>query len=164
LALAGVLFHINMADYENATNPEAQAIIDGFQINWISLRDFGSGRVLWRSQDTWNLNAVMTAEVPAEILSCSTVAREINFTSMAAIQNFSVQQKVKLHGEILEEWDFYFGFVIPGSTNTWEQMIDAAPPDQMLPAEILSGNVFIDTYFYDGETLVNKSTVNIFYV
>jgi hypothetical protein len=43
-------------------------------------------------------------------------------------------------------------------------MIDASPPDQMLPPEILSGNIFIDTYFYDGEMLVNKSTVNIFYV
>ena len=54
--------------------------------------------------------------------------------------------------------------MIPNSTNTWEQTIDAAEPEAMLPAELLSGNVFIDTYFYDGENLVNKSTMQVFYV
>lgn len=35
------------------------------------------------------------------------------------------------------EWLFQFGFVIPGSTNSWQQIIEAADADKMLPAEEL---------------------------
>jgi hypothetical protein len=38
---------------------------------------------------------------------------------------------------------FHFGFVIPGSTNTWEQTIVAAPPDKMLPLEVLRYNLYL---------------------
>jgi hypothetical protein len=59
-----------------------KAIVDGFAVNWISLRDFGSKRVLWRSEGTWELADTMIAEVPAEILTCRSVAREINFSTV----------------------------------------------------------------------------------
>lgn len=36
------------------------------------------------------------------------------------------------------EWNFSFGFVIPGSTNTWQSVIEAAPESQMLPASVLT--------------------------
>ena len=35
------------------------------------------------------------------------------------------------------EWFFEFGFVIPGSTNTWQSLIEAAPESQMMPAQAL---------------------------
>ena len=35
------------------------------------------------------------------------------------------------------EWYFDFGFVIPGSTNTWQSVIEAAPESQMMPASVL---------------------------
>jgi hypothetical protein len=35
------------------------------------------------------------------------------------------------------EWTFSFGFVIPGSTNTWQSLIEAAPESQMIPANLL---------------------------
>ncbi len=35
------------------------------------------------------------------------------------------------------EWNFEFGFVIPGSTNTWQSAIEAAPESQMMPAHVL---------------------------
>ena len=35
------------------------------------------------------------------------------------------------------EWNFEFGFVIPGSTNTWQSVIEAAPESQMMPASVL---------------------------
>ena len=44
----------------------------------------------------------------------------------------------------MEEWRFHFGFVIPNSTNTWQQTIEAAEESKMLPAAALDGNVFID--------------------
>jgi retinal rod rhodopsin-sensitive cGMP 3',5'-cyclic phosphodiesterase subunit delta len=38
----------------------------------------------------------------------------------------------------LAEWNFSFGFVMPGSTNTWQSIIEAAPESQMMPATALS--------------------------
>ena len=35
------------------------------------------------------------------------------------------------------EWRFQFGFVIPGSTNTWQSVIEAAEESQMMPANAL---------------------------
>ncbi len=35
------------------------------------------------------------------------------------------------------EWSFSFGFVIPGSTNTWQSLIEAAAENQMIPANLL---------------------------
>jgi hypothetical protein len=53
---------------ETPSSQQATDIVNGFRINWISLKDFESSRVLWRSSETWNLNEVMVAEVPKEIL------------------------------------------------------------------------------------------------
>ena len=35
------------------------------------------------------------------------------------------------------EWAFNFGFVIPGSTNTWQSTIEAADTNKMIPANLL---------------------------
>jgi retinal rod rhodopsin-sensitive cGMP 3',5'-cyclic phosphodiesterase subunit delta len=61
------------------------------------------------------------------------------------------------------EWFFQFGFVIPGSTNTWQNTIEAADESQMLPARMLTGNVTMETSFYDDELLVGKCLVRIWY-
>ena len=49
----------------------------------------------------------------------------------------------------------------PGSTNTWQQVIEAA--DEMMPAEVLDGNVVIETSFFDGDAIISKCRVRIFY-
>jgi hypothetical protein len=38
----------------------------------------------------------------------------------------------------LTEWHFEFGFVMPGSTNSWQSIIEAAPDSQMMPAAVLT--------------------------
>ncbi|TNN61732.1 Retinal rod rhodopsin-sensitive cGMP 3',5'-cyclic phosphodiesterase subunit delta [Liparis tanakae] len=63
-----------------------------------------------------------------------------------------------------EEWFFEFGFVIPNSTNTWQSLIEAAPESQMMPANVLTGNVIIETKFYDDDLHVSTSRVRLFYV
>ena len=40
-------------------------------------------------------------------------------------------------------------------------MIEAA--EAMIPAEELSGNIVIETNFYDGENFISRSTVRVFY-
>ncbi|KAF7236965.1 Retinal rod rhodopsin-sensitive cGMP 3',5'-cyclic phosphodiesterase subunit delta [Varanus komodoensis] len=63
-----------------------------------------------------------------------------------------------------DQWFFEFGFVIPNSTNTWQSLIEAAPESQMMPANVLTGNVIIETKFYDDDLLVSTSRVRLFYV
>lgn len=107
-----------------------------------------------------------SARVPQDILKCHAVSREIAFYSKEVMEEFHLVQRVFLHGSQLEgtarhlymeviftgrvptflcwhtththtEWHFHFGFVIPGSTNTWQQTIEAADEAAMIPAAVL---------------------------
>ncbi|KJH45843.1 GMP-PDE, delta subunit [Dictyocaulus viviparus] len=106
---------------------------------------------------------INSAHVPKSILKCRTVSREINFTSAEKIDKFRLEQRVFLKENIIEEWFFEFGFVIPESTNTWQTLIEAAPESQMLPPSLLSGNVVVETLFYDDDLLVSTSKVRLYY-
>ena len=88
-------------------------------------------------------------------------SREVNFTSEFKMKDFRLEQRVLLHDRPFERWNFRFGFVMPGSTNTWQQVIEAA--DEMLPVEVLDGNVVIETSFFDGQQLISQCRVRIFY-
>ena len=80
------------------------------------------------------------------------------------MEKFRIEQRVLFKGKIMEEWHFEFGFVIPNSTNTWQSLIEAAPESQMMPAKVLSGNVVIETKFYDDALSVSTSKVRLYYV
>merc|ERR1712224_258744 len=126
-------------------------------------RDASTGQVLWESS-SWEMGREETeAQVPREILKCRQVSREINFSSAETMTGLRLLQTVIFNGAHLEEWNFAFGFVIPNSTNTWQQTIEAADEEEMIPAELLSGNVVIDTSFYDGENLIISQKVRIHY-
>ncbi|KAI0238325.1 Retinal rod rhodopsin-sensitive cGMP 3',5'-cyclic phosphodiesterase subunit delta [Lamellibrachia satsuma] len=143
----------------------ADNILKGFKLNWMNLRDADSGKVLWQSNDDLSQPGVEhEARVPKKILKCRAVSRELNFTSKEQMERFRLEQKVLFRGKCLEEWYFEFGFVIPDSTNTWQSIIEAAPESQMMPANVLNGNVIIETTFYDGDLMVSTSKVRIFYV
>ena len=155
------------------------------------MRDASTGRVLWEQSQGWadmyaswrrirNIHvpgrggAANTSEeyprryereilarVPRAILSCRAVSREVNFSSEQKMETFRLEQRVLLHDQPFEVWNFSFGFVMPGSTNSWQQVIEAA--DEMMPAEVLNGNVVIETSFFDGDLLISKCRVRIFY-
>ncbi|KAL1241199.1 5'-cyclic phosphodiesterase subunit delta,Retinal rod rhodopsin-sensitive cGMP 3' [Trichinella pseudospiralis] len=137
----------------------ATEILKGFKLNWMNLRDGETGKILWQSTDDLS----QPARVPKKILKCRIVSREINFSSAEQMEKFWLEQKVYLKNEVIERWQFEFGFVIPNSTNTWQSVIEAAPEAHMLPAGLLSGNVVIETNFYDGHLLVSTSRVRLFY-
>lgn len=140
-------------------------ILDGFKLNWMNLRDGDSGKIMWQGNEDLSVpGQEHEARVPKRILKCKTVSREINFSSKEVMQKFKLEQRVMFKGKCLEEWFFDFGFVIPDSTNTWQSIIEAAPAEQMMPANVLSGNVVIETKFYDGELLVSTSKVRVFYI
>ncbi|XP_014780342.1 retinal rod rhodopsin-sensitive cGMP 3',5'-cyclic phosphodiesterase subunit delta [Octopus bimaculoides] len=116
----------------------AEDIMRGFKLHWMNLRDADSGKILWQSSDDLSLpNVEHEARVPKKILKCRAVSREINFSSAEPMDKFRLEQKIMFKGKCLEEWYFEFGFVIPGSTNTWQSTIEAAPENQMMPANLL---------------------------
>jgi len=145
------------------SNPDD--ILKGFKLNWMNLRDSDNGKVMWQSSDDMSVpEKEHEARVPKKILKCRAVSREINFSSKEPMDKFRLEQRVLFKGKCLEEWFFDFGFVIPGSTNTWQSLIEAAPESQMMPPNVLNGNVVIETRFYDGEMVVSVSRVRVFYV
>eukprot|EP00668_Euglena_longa_P011439 GGOE01013843.1.p1 GENE.GGOE01013843.1~~GGOE01013843.1.p1 ORF type:complete len:148 (-),score=54.27 GGOE01013843.1:231-674(-) len=145
----------------------AEEIADSLHINWMSMADAYSGQQLWQSED-WAKHDIwdkeLMARIPKEILTCRAVSRDINFSSKHQLEKFRVEQKVLLNEQVIEEWQFSFGFVIPGSTNTWSSVIEAAPEGDMLPVEILSGNTIIETAFYDDKKLLCRNRVRLYYV
>ena len=137
-------------------------LFSGFQISSIKMQDYETKQVLWK-HESWDFSSMIEAYIPKEILKCKAVAREIIFSSAHEIEALSLLQEVKLNGVTIEEWRFDFGFVIPNSQNAWEQVIYASDPEDMLPAEILSGNIVIETTFLQGKTPIHKSSVRVYY-
>jgi hypothetical protein len=88
-----------------AQSEEAKAVAKGLRINWMNMRDAGTGKLLWES-GAWDeatmFSHEMKANVPRYILECEAVSREINFTSMHEIKQFRLEQRVFLHGICLE--------------------------------------------------------------
>jgi retinal rod rhodopsin-sensitive cGMP 3',5'-cyclic phosphodiesterase subunit delta len=134
----------------------------GFSISLIKMKDFETGEILWKHEN-WDLDATVEAHIPKSILKCKAVSREIHFSSVNEIRQLSLLQKVKLNGYVIEEWSFEFGFVIPNSSNAWEQVIYAAKPEEMMPADVLSGNIVIETIFYQAQEPIHTSSVRVFY-
>ena len=155
----------NMGEISLSNVPKAQRIANGFRINSMNMRDAATGNLMWESAN-WSsglFERELEAHIPPNILECAAVSREINFSSEEELEDFRLEQRVFFQGVCMEEWFFEFGFVIPGSTNSWQSTIEAAGDDAMLPAYLLNGNVTIETSFFDGDLFVSKSLVRIFY-
>lgn len=143
----------------------AENILTGFKLNWMNLRDADSGDIFWEDNtDLSKPDKEHEARVPKSILKCRAVSREINFTSAEPIEKFRLEQRVFFKGRCLEEWFFEFGYVMANSTNTWQSLIEAAPESQMMPANVLNGNVIIETKFYDDDLLVSTTRVRLYYI
>jgi retinal rod rhodopsin-sensitive cGMP 3',5'-cyclic phosphodiesterase subunit delta len=134
----------------------------GFKINWMKMKDGTTGKVLWECKE-WDLDSEnKTEKFPKEMLKCKEVIREINFSSIEKITNLECVQNFYLKGELVESSRFYFGFVIPNSTNNWEQIIEAR--DDMIPLQILSGNLVVETIFLSNGIVISQNNVLIYYV
>ncbi|CAH0717336.1 unnamed protein product, partial [Brenthis ino] len=150
---------------EESEQDRVKAVLNGFQVNYMNLRDVDTGKVLWQhNEDMSNPDVEHEARVPKRILKCRVVSREMNFSSVEPMEKFRLEQKVLFKGRCLEEWFFEFGYVIPNSTNTWQSIIESAPESQMMPANVLNGNVIIETKFFDADLLITTSRVRLFYV
>lgn len=151
---------------ESFEEPAMTEVAAGLAIISMSMRDATQPTALWQD-DSWDATTMWTAEheahLPASLLECSAVARTVDFSSVHAIPDLSLEQTMLLHGQEVEKVRFEFGFVIPGSRNSWEQTIVAASKDRMLPADVLSGNLVVRSTFFSGTTKVGTTHVRIFY-
>ena len=91
----------------------------------------------------------------------------MTFSSVSALSSLRLTQSISLHGQLIERWQFSFGFVIPGSTNSWQCIIEKARADseqqQRMTPETLSGNVLIETTFWDGDDCIGKQRLRVYY-
>ena len=57
---------------------------------------------------------------------------------------------------------YNFGFVIPDSVNTWEQMI-TAESGAVMTKEMLSGNLVCETLFREGDEIIASTKYRVYY-
>ena len=138
-------------------------IKQGFKVNHMQMKDGENGKVMWEKKE-WDLNKEQhTENITKELLKCKVIKRNINFSSTEPIDDLELIQNFYLMGELFESSRFKFGFVIPGSTNDWEQII-LAKEDGVLPAEVLSGKLQVETYFLIKGRILYKNKILIYYV
>ena len=140
-----------------------EKIKNGFKINLIQMKDGDSGKMMWDCKD-WDFSSSnQTVKISKELLKCKIIKRNVNFSSVEKIEDLELIQNFYLMGELFESSRFKFGFVIPNSTNDWEQIIEAKE-DGVLPAEVLSGKLHVETYFLCQGRIIVKNKILIYYV
>lgn len=153
------------ASCEFPKDGENERILQGFKINCMNMRNAYTGEMMWDEKwpDNWKTEEI-TARIPKAIMNCRAVSRELNFSSKEEIRDLWMIQQVFLGETRLEEWVFQFGFVIPGSTNSWQSTIEAVAEKDMLNPDAISGLVRIHTSFKNGGEVISSSSVRVYYV
>ena len=140
-----------------------EKIKNGFKINLIQMKDGDSGKMMWDCKD-WDFSSPnQIVKISKELLKCKIIKRNVNFSSVEKIEDLELIQNFYLMGELFESSRFKFGFVIPGSTNDWEQIM-IAKEDGVLPAEVLSGKLVVETLFLIQKKVLYKNRIHIYYV
>ena len=135
----------------------------GFRVNHMQMKNGENGEVMWEVK-SWDLTKENhTENITKELLKCKRIIRNVNFSSDEKIDELELVQNFYLMGELFESSRFKFGFVIPGSTNDWEQIM-IAKEDGVLPAEVLSGKLQVETLFLIQGKVLYKNRILIYYV
>ena len=144
-------------------DPELIKLKQGFRVNYMQMKNGDTGEIMWQV-NSWDLEKQYhTENITKELLKCKKVIRDVNFSSEEKMENLELIQNFYLMGELIETTKFKFGFVIPGSTNDWEQIM-IAREDGVLPAEVLSGKLLVETIFLVEGKLLFKNTIHVYYV
>ena len=150
-------------DQEEEEIIELSRMKKGFKVNHMQMRNGDTGEVMWQV-NSWDLTKEFhTENITKNLLKCKKIIRNVNFSSEEKIEDLELIQNFYLMGELFESSRFKFGFVIPGSTNDWEQII-IAKEDGVLPAEILSGKLQVETMFMVQGQILFKNRILIYYV
>ena len=140
-----------------------EKIKKGFRVNHMQMKNGENGEVMWEVK-SWDLTKEQhTENITKDLLKCKRIIRNVNFSSDEKIDELELVQNFYLMGELFETSRFKFGFVIPGSTNDWEQIM-IAKEDGVLPAEVLSGKLQVETLFLIQGRVLYKNRILIYYV
>ena len=140
-----------------------EKIKKGFRVNHMQMKNGENGEIMWEVK-SWDLTKEQhTENITKELLKCKRIIRNVNFSSDEKIDELELVQNFYLMGELFETSRFKFGFVIPGSTNDWEQIM-IAKEDGVLPAEVLSGKLQVETLFLIQGRVLYKNRILIYYV
>lgn len=150
-------------------------LVSGYRTHSITLRSMETGDVLFESTsffrsfvksrsalDDYRCDMEKKFVLPKRALNSRAILCSIIFSSEESIQNLNCVSDVYLGGAFLERWDSNFGFVIPGSTNTWETCFVRSDTDFIDPS-ISSGNVVFDSILRDGEMPIRQFKLRLFY-
>lgn len=148
---------------------------NGYHAHSITIRSMDTGEVLFESTsffrsfvksrttlDDFRCDVEKKLVLPKRTVSSRAILCSLTFSSEESIQNFNCSTDVYLAGTFLEHWDTSFGFVIPGSTNTWETCIVRSDTEFVEPY-ISSGNVIIDSVLRDGELPLRQFKIRLFF-
>ena len=150
-------------DQEEDEIIELSKMKKGFKVNHMQMRNGDTGEVMWQV-NSWDLDKEFhTENITKNLLKCKKIIRNVNFSSEEKIEDLELIQNFYLMGELFESSKFKFGFVIPGSTNDWEQIM-IAKEDGVLPAEVLSGKLQVETLFLVQGNILYKNRILIYYV
>ena len=91
---------------EPSLDEGALRIKEGFRINWMNMRDAGSGQIMWEENEWDAFAKEAVAYIPKDILKCRAVSREINFSSVELMDNFRLVQRVRLpNPRLRSDWE-----------------------------------------------------------
>ena len=113
---------VNQGEICISKAPRAVRIVEGLQFIEISLHDADTKEFICSLHGNL-FDSFFTKEaklkIPKAVLDCAKLERKVIFRSVHEILNFRMIQKLFLDGRTVEKLNFHFGFVIPGSTNSW---------------------------------------------
>ena len=88
-------------DIRVSYNPVAQAIVRGFKVLSMNMKDVDTDQILWTVSGDHFANIFdqeIEAHLPRKVLDSLMVSREIKFFSQETIENFRLEQKVFFEG------------------------------------------------------------------
>ncbi|KAM3134845.1 hypothetical protein pb186bvf_013014 [Paramecium bursaria] len=141
-----------------------ELIREGFNIDNVIMKDSDTQDVYWSSNEFDFALQEQEIYVKEQILKSQAATKVIVFSSKQILKKLIMVQKAYLHGQLVEEFKFQLGFVMPNTVNTWEQTIVNRPQEQMIPKEIQSGNLVVQIEFFENDQLIVSTSMKVFYI
>ena len=140
-------------------------VAHGFQIESITFFDGISGDEICSVSAMGDLTGEIHVRLPMQLALQTCVTREIAFTSVEEICDLWLVERLLYEEELVVERRFAVGYVIPGSTNTWSQLVVEDGSSTTLPNVYEQANsIVVEVRFFDGEVYLATKRLHVVYV
>ena len=148
----------------SGASPSESASVPALNIEQVAFYDSETGTLLCTVGELGGLTDEIEVRLIAELLDVSAISREITFTCEDELKSLRLVESVTPSSfpdeAIVRTFDF--GYVIPGSINTWSQSYDAPAvndPSGTTLAKHASLHVKVD--FFDGERFLSTKRLHV---